>query len=269
MPYSTRGQSLLNIVKQWYFMPCSPTPLVYIDLALASIAKFGYSYFSPDIRELVTRTTGRSSLCHIKTGVNAEAPKSYGYPKAVKSFLWDVVEVLDRATFYGFLIGIGASASYDFFHGAVKMAGCVNPPPHGRWGYGTRAYGGWPGTNAWYDGPTWRAGDWPVTPGTPTSWHVPPGGTVTIAGTMQAATSGGIPMPFNFRMYWPDTGEVPWYKEGDFDPVAGSHMAALAKVTNAAATTRELYFQVQFPLAPPSSTIAALPFGPGYAWWNF
>lgn len=267
--YSNRAQGLIDVVSKFIYMPCAPSPLIYTELAFEALARIGWAYTSPDIREAITKISGRSSLCHVKGGLQATGLVEPPWQGKTRRVLWSVLEAADRATWYAFIIGATATAAYDFFSGAVKLAGCVDPPPSGNWGYGTRPFGGWPSTTNWYVGPTWRAPDWPTTPGTPISWDLDPGDHFAHTGSFQCASLGGLLMPFNIRYVDTVSGTVYKEESADFHFNDGSHWSGFYPHKNNTGSFQRIEFQVQFPLAPPlGPAITVFPFGSGYSWWS-
>jgi len=262
--YRNKYQTMVGLVKQYLALPCSPSYLMYVDLTLSSVLYFGYSLASPDVREIITKATGRSALCHLKSGIHARKVEKYGFAGKVTSGLWHATEALDYATWWHFVFGVGANAAINWLSGAVKMSNCKDPPAPGTWGYGTRPYGGWPAVSDWGAGPSWRTADWPTTPGTPNTVDLKPGGWWSITGACQCQTTSGLPLPFNMRVFDETLGAEVHHREGDFDALEGSHMAFHFFSQNNTAYTKRLSLQLKCPILPPT-TFVTLPWGHGYS----
>ena len=262
---ATKLERLVNVITKWVYMPCSPDPLLYVETAIPALMQFFYGIASPDIREMITMSTGRSSLCHLKHGLNGSGAIEPPNKGRTRRALWRLTEAADLATWYAFIIGLGADALIDWLTPIVKNGGCKMPYQNGNWGYGTSPLGGWPGGGDWAIGPVWRTPNWPDVPQCGPGVFVPAGAWAQWSGTAAYAQLFAGPTPVESRMIIRRTGEVLDQHEGEFNL---EEARATNQVTwhNSTGEDQELILQVRFPFVPPAGRIITIGgSGSGYA----
>lgn len=228
-----RGQKLTNVIKKFWSMPCAGNGLIYFEAAALGIWDFVWAIESPDIRHMITKGTGRSALCHIKTVINdagiARGPRTY----PVKSALYHMAAKIDISTWWGFLAAAAEDGLYDFFSSAIRLSGCQKMPKGGEWGYGDHCIAGGPHNGNWNPGPVWRAPDWPTTPQAPNWFWLDPGETAVLSGSYSIWNSTGIqPLSFQTRIRSERTGYAHQFAEPDGNPIEGFSQAFGHEITN-------------------------------------
>ena len=264
--YRNKASRIANLITQFYYDPCSPDPIVYLELAIPALLMVGYGIESPDIREIITKATGRSSLCHLKSGIHANRVEKYGGKAAkVTRALWRITETVDLAVFFAFAIGVLGSALIQALLGLTHLKQCQEKPPAGSYGWGTAAYGGWVGGPDWGAGFVWRAADWPDTPQAVMGALIPPGKTWTHYGSAQCINLSAVPVPFEVGWFRNDETEPLKIVGSDYEALEGSHYADRFQYRNDTGSSVSITGKVRFPLSPPGDRIVTLPWGTGYS----
>jgi hypothetical protein len=265
---NTKAQTLINLINKFIVMPCAPETFVYVEAAFDALFTLYWSIYTPDLRELVTKGTGRSGLCWAKTGLKEAGAIEDVNKGLARSTLWHILETADLSTWYAFVAMSGVDGLINAFSELVRVSGCTEPP--GNYAYGNHCIGGWPiGPDIigkWVPGPSW----WGPDPSDPHQRvHAVlayPGEYWTITGSAQILTLGYPPLPCAVVLQ-PFIGDEP-QGEPSIPAVGvleGSHTSGWWAGQNTRDQPYTVNMQMKFIFVPPGfSRAVPNPIGSGY-----
>ena len=254
--------TIVNAGIKWWHAPCSTPPLIFAVSAVEASLMLGWTLLSPDPKEVIHAASGKSVLCHIKTGANAVHEEHPLFSSQGKRFLWKFAEGFDIGLWLMFLYYSVEDALYMFTTSVIKNSVCDHKNMisfrQGTWAVGGRAGGpDYLGGLRWYTADGSSFADSGI--------FIPPGCHGFVGGSSTWTTLSGIPVPTQMRIIVKETGEIldtNISKDGVFS--MDGRTVGFAQYSNQSGAGRTIEMQWAFPTQVGSfARTVAQPWGAG------